>query len=95
MEIGNWRANIEFDEIMDAREKDDDGWDFEDYKLLLRYADDDIEPVDVGAIAAQEVINIEVSRKIYDRISANLIPPAVVAPIRVACELGREERRDV
>ena len=89
------RANIGFDEIMDAREKDDDGWDYEDYQLLLRYAEEDIEPVDVGTIAAQEAINIEVSRKVYDRISANSIPPAVVAPDRVASELGREERRDV
>ena len=49
----------------------------------------------MGTIAAQEAINIEVSRKVYDRISANSIPQVVVAPDRVAIELGREERSDV
>ena len=89
------RDNIGFDEVMDARARDEDDWDFEDYKLLLRYADEDIESVDVGTIAAQEVINIEVSRKIYDRVGANIVAPAVVAPDRVAGVLDREERRDL
>ena len=86
------RAN---NEIMDAKGKEDDDWDYEDFKLLLCYAEVDIESVDVRTIAAQEAINIEISRKVYDRISANSIPPAVVAPDRVASELGREDRRDV
>ena len=74
------RGNFGFDEVMDARARDEDDWDFEDYKLLLRYADEDIETVDVGTIAAQEVINTEMSRKIYDQVGANIVTPAVVAP---------------
>ena len=69
---------------MDARARDEDDWDFEV-----------IESVDVGTIAAKEVINIEVSRKIYDRVGANVVAPAVVAPDQVACVLDREERRDL
>ena len=57
----------------------------------------DIEANDVGIVAGQEATNIENSRKVYDRIANNLIPPpAVVVPDRVAeGREGREERREV
>ena len=52
------RANIGFDEIMIAKDKEDDDWDHGDFLLLLRYADVDIEAIDVGIVAVQEATNI-------------------------------------
>ena len=89
------RENIGFDEVMDARTREEGVWDYDDYKLLLRYANEDIEAVDVGTIAAQYVVNIEVSRKIYDRVGTGVVVPAVAAPERIPGGLDREERRDV
>ena len=58
------RANIGFDEIVIAKDKEDDDWDHGDFLLLLRYADVDIEAIDVGIVAGQEATNIENSRKV-------------------------------
>ena len=49
----------------------------------------------MGTIEAPEFVNIEVSRKIYDRVGAGVVEPAVVAPDRVVGVLDREERRDL
>ena len=89
------RANIGFDEIMTAKDKADDEWDHDDFLLLLQYTDVDIEGNDVGLVAAQEILNIETSRNIYDRFARETVhPPAVVLPDRVAeGREGREERR--
>ena len=73
------RANIGFDEIMTAKDKADDEWDHDDFLVLLQYTDVDIEGNDVGLVAAQEILNIETSRKIYDRFARETVrPPAVV-----------------
>ena len=61
----------------------------------MRYANEDIEAVDVGTIVAQVVVNIEVPRKIYDRVGTGVVVPAVAAPERIPGGLDREERRDV
>ena len=47
---------------MDARTRAEGVWGYDDYKLLLRYADVNIESVDVATLADQEEVNIEVSR---------------------------------
>ena len=53
------RDNSGFDEVMDARTREEGIWDHNDYKLLLRYANENIESVDVGTIADQEEVNME------------------------------------
>ena len=80
---------------MDARARDEGVWNYDDYKLLSRYPDEDIEAVDVGTIATQEVVNIEVSRKIYGSVGTWVVVPALVAPDRIPGGLDREERRDL
>ena len=87
------RDNIRFDEVMDARTREEGVWDYDDYKLLLRYANEDIEAIDMGKIAVKEVVNIEVSRKIYDRVGTGVVVPVVAAPERIPGGLDRDERR--
>ena len=51
-----------------------------DYKLMLRYTNINIESVDVATIADQEEVNMDVSRKIYDRVGSTPVVPVVIAP---------------
>ena len=77
------RDNIRFDEVMDARiarTRAEGIWGHDDYKLLLHYANENIESLDVGTIADKEEVNMEVSRKIYDRVGTGVVVPAVAAP---------------
>ena len=48
------RDNIGFDEVMDARTRVEGAWGYDEYKLILRYTDVNIESVDVATIADQE-----------------------------------------
>ena len=54
------RDNLGYERLMEARARNYGAWQFDDYKLLMRYTDLNI--------AEQEEINMEVSRKIYDRV---------------------------
>ena len=88
------RDNIGFDEVMDARTRAEGIWGHDDYKLLLRYANENIESVVVGTIADQEEVNMEVSRNIYDRVGTGNVVPAVIATERHPGGIDRDERRD-
>ena len=88
------RDNIGFDEVMDARTRVEGAWGYDEYKLILRYTDVNIESVDVATIADQEEVNMEVSRKIYDRVGSTIVVTAVIAPERHPGGLDRDERRD-
>ena len=48
------RDNIGFDELMEARTRVEGAWGYDDYKLLLRYTNVNIESVDVAKIADQK-----------------------------------------
>ena len=50
--------------------------------MLIRYTDLNIESGDVAIIAEQEEINMEVSRKIYDRIGSAPVAPVIAPPER-------------
>ena len=76
------RDNMGFERLMDARARNDGVWQYDDYKLLMRYTDLDIESGDVKIITEQEEINMEVSRKIYDRIGSAPVAPVVAPPER-------------
>ena len=48
------RDDIGFDELMEARTRDEGAWEHDDYKLLMRYTDVNIKSADVATIADQE-----------------------------------------
>ena len=65
-----------------------------DYKLMLRYTNINIESVDVATIADQEEVNMDVSRKIYDRVGSTPVVPVIVAQERHPDRLDRDVKRD-
>ena len=88
------RDNIGFDKVMEARTRVEGACGYDDYKLLLRYTNVNIESVDVATIADQEEVNMDVSRKIYDRVGSSVVVPAAVAPEIHPGGLDRDARRD-
>ena len=53
-----------------------------------------IESVDVATIADQEEVNMDVSRKIYDRVGSTPVVPVIVAQERHPDRLDRDLKRD-
>ena len=88
------RDDMGFERLMEARARDDGAWQHDDYKLQMRYTDLNIESGDVAIIAEQEEINMDVSRKIYDRIGSAPMAPVVSPPERHPERMDRDERRD-
>ena len=87
------RDNIGYDEVMEARTRVEGAWGYDDYKLLLRYTNVNIKSVDVATIADQEEVNMDVSRKIYDRVGSTHGVPVIVAQERHPDRLDRDVKR--
>ena len=60
----------------------------------MRYTNVNIESVDVVTIADQEEVNMDVSRKIYDRVGSAPVAPVVAPPERHPDRVERDVRRD-
>ena len=60
----------------------------------MRYTNVYIESVAVATIADQEGVNMDVSRKIYDRVGSSPVVSVVVAPERHSAGLDSDARRD-
>ena len=88
------RDDIGFDELMEARTRDEGAWEHDDYKLLMRYTDVNIESADVATFADQDEVNMDVSRKIYDRVGSAPVGPVVAPPERYPERMDRDERRN-
>ena len=52
------RDDVGFERLMEARARNAGAWQHDDYKLLMRYTDLNIESGDVAIIAEQEEINM-------------------------------------
>ena len=74
------RDNMAFERVLAAWARNDVVWRYEDYQLLMRFTDLDIEAGDVPIDAEQEEIKMEVSRKMYDIIGSAPVVPVATPP---------------